>query len=128
MFVVEETLVGSCILVLKSVETVRMRRQTKDKMTGITIYQKLKAAQSEDEKLLIISEAIEKEKSSDIEEIRDHFLLLGSEIRNECSQLKKEVHDFQSHILKELNLQTWRYIGGLAAISILFKIAEMVIK
>lgn len=90
-------------------------------MGELKLYQDLKNAPTEDQRLLIIAQEIEeaKNRKPDLSEIATKMDILT---------LRSDMKDLEIRVLKAINDQTKFYLAGLAFLGLIFKLAEMFIK
>ena len=117
-------------------------------MHGLKLYQGLKNAKDQDQKDQLIAQAIDEvqtdsatasiltELKTDVGELKTDVSKLKSdvaELKMDMNGLRKNVHqipidikDLEIRLTREMNAQTWKFLGGLALIAVVFKIAEMI--
>lgn len=85
-------------------------------MGELKLYQDIKNAPDDDSRFQIIAHAIEEAKKPDI----SHLVT--------ADYLDKRLAEQEVRILKAINEQTWKFVGSIALLGVIFKIAEMVWK
>lgn len=55
-------------------------------------------------------------------------LVTKTDLKESVSTLRSEMKDMEIRLLGAINAQTWKFIGSIGLIAVLFKLAEMIIK